>query len=159
MKESSFDYYDNSRPVFYFLKYVFIINSVYNIPVNTIFTSEGFEDFPSMRSFFKDEQGNLKRNSLVSFRIAILLVSYLFTFFSDNLSAIFGIGGGLFCPLLSFIFPILWAWWFDSKRHSVTKPTAFYQVMDWSTLIYGGIVTVFANIYGVKEFFSKVKTN
>lgn len=136
---------------------MFIINSIYNIPVNTIFTSEGFEDFQSLRSFFKDEQGSLKRQSLIAFRLLILAVSYLLTFFSDNLSAIFGVGGGLFCPLLSFIFPILWAWWFDKKRHSDVKPSTFYVVLDWTTLIYGGVVTVFANIYGFKEFVAKAK--
>lgn len=112
-----------------------------------------------MRSFFKDEHGGLKRNSLIAFRILILVISYIFTLISSNLSAIFGIGGGLFCPLLSFIFPILWAWWFDSKRHSTVKPTLFYQVLDWATLGYGLIVTIFANIYGVKEFFTKIKSN
>ena len=153
MKESSFDYYDNSRPFYHLLKFLFLINSVYNIPVNCIFTSEGFEDLPAMRNFFKDSDGSLKRRSILIFRFFLLVISFCLTYATSDLTVIFDLGGGLFCPLLSYIFPILWTRWFEKRKKIEGTRTTFINIMDWSTFGFGLFVGVVANYFGFVEVF------
>ena len=95
------------------MKYVFIINAVYTVPTNTIFTSEFFEDLEQFRPFFKPRNNTLSRRSLLLSRCIMLVLSFLMAFASDDLTIVLGIGGGLFCPLLSYIFPVMWIWWFE----------------------------------------------
>ena len=151
IKDSSFDYYDKSRPFYYAMKYVFIINAIYTVPTNTIFTSEFFEDLDQFKPFFKPRGKNLSRRSLLLSRSIMLVLSFLMAFASDNLTIILGLGGGLFCPLLSYIFPIMWIWWFEKNRG--IKKNFMTIFFDWQTIIFGLIVTVFANYYGFKEIF------
>lgn len=154
MKESSYDYYDKTTPFYNSLKYVFLINSIYNIPFNCIFTSESFEDLPSLKKFFKNSDGSLKRKSILSFRFLFLVASFALTYASDDLGIIFDLGGGLFSPFLSYIFPIVWARWYEKKRRLTHKRSFMSNLMDWMTLLFGIAVGIFANYYGFKEAFS-----
>ena len=133
---------------------MFILNSIYNVPLNTIFTSEGFEDLPRFRGFFKNDNGSLKRKSILISRTLILMFTFALTWLTEDLTVIFDLGGGIFCPLLSYIFPIWWARRFEQRKKLDHKRTKFEDVMDQSTLIFGYIVTVFANYFGIKEAFS-----
>jgi amino acid permease len=112
---------------------------------------------PYLKWFFKDEKDDMKRKSILIFRFILLVISFLLTYATSNLSVIFDLGGGLFCPLLSYIFPVLWARWYEKKIRSETKRTLMTNAMDWSTLIFGIIVCVFANYYGFKEAMSPSK--
>ena len=157
MKESSFDYYDGSRPFYHILKFLFLINSVYNIPVNCIFTSEGFEDLPALKSFFKEADGSLKRQSILVFRFVLLVISFSLTYATTNLTVIFDLGGGLFCPLLSYIFPILWTRWFERRKKIEHTRTMLINILDWSTFGFGLFVGVVANYFGFVEAFKAKK--
>lgn len=135
------------------MKYVFIINAVYTVPTNTIFTSEFFEDLEQFKPFFKPKGTSLSRRSLLLSRSIMLVLSFLLTFASDDLTVVLGLGGGLFCPLLSYIFPIMWIWWFEKNRG--IKKGFMTIFLDWQTILFGIVVTIFANYYGFKEIFDR----
>lgn len=90
-----------------YMKYLYILLSIYNIPFNSIFTSESFEDEKILNSFFKDKKGNLKRSSVFLFRVFFLLFCYIFSLLSDSVSKILDIGGSICTPILSYIFPVI----------------------------------------------------
>lgn len=154
IKETSYDYYDKTTPFYNSLKYVFILNSIYNIPFNCIFTSESFEDLPSLSRFFKNPNGSLKRTSILIFRFMFLVVSFALTYLSSDLAIIFDLGGGLFSPFMSYIFPIIWARVYEKKRRIGHRRSLLWNIMDYLTLLFGIAVGIFANYYGFWEYFS-----
>ena len=79
------------------------------------------------------------------------MLSFAFTYLSSDLGVIFDLGGGLFSPFLSYIFPVLWARWYEKKRKMAHRRSLLKNVLDILTLIFGLAVGVFANYYGFKE--------
>ena len=84
----------------------------------------------------------------------MLVFSYSLTYASNDLGVIFDLGGGIFSPFLSYIFPIVWAWHYEKKTNQGKKRSMFVYVMDVLTLVFGVVVGIFANYFGFKEAFS-----
>lgn len=89
-----------------YLKYFYLLMSIYNIPFNAIFASENFEDEVKLKKFFKNDDGHIKRNSVVIFRIMFVVFCYLISFLSSDVSKILDLGGSISTPFLSYFFPV-----------------------------------------------------
>lgn len=108
MKKIAFDYYLNSK-VLHSLKFFVMLNPLFSLPFNVITTVELFEKLRPVSFLTRDRALNLSANRIMLTRQATLLVIFLLSLISQDMSIILDTVGSLFGPALGLIVPVAYS--------------------------------------------------
>lgn len=146
MHENAFRIYDKG-----WLKYAsfaYIINTVYNFIVNSIFACEAFETNGWVRTRLVDSNNRVKRKNIVMLRLAMWTITVITSLVcGTTVTGFLNFSGSVFSPLVGFIGPLVYFYTYKANRGERVLPGR--KLHD---LIYMAICLVIA-VMGIRNAF------
>lgn len=142
LKKVGFDYFKQSAPWIYYLKFVVGLNPLFAVPFATITVIEMFEKIKPLSKLVRTESGSLSRPRIFLLRLILLTGIYLCTLLSADIDTVFDIVGSVFGPVLGFLIPVYvyhrWVegsvpWW---RRFHDTMYVLVSCVLSYSGIVY-----------------------
>ena len=89
------------------MKFLVALNALFSVPFNIIAITEIFEKLKAFNPIIRQADGDLSSTKIMLTRIALLIVLFILTLISTDISEIFDLVGAIFGPILGLILPVI----------------------------------------------------